>query len=195
MGLLQLYLKSGVQQVSIPNQIPRGNVKLKHVSATFNIEEHGYYQARITLPFTTTSNSQSNLSDSKAIILPLNHKSSYVSEYLDFNIFNMEIPKTFQVNVDLDNGHQIVLESETRKGQPYQFKYGNLAAQSIDYVNNPPGGTPYVSLGVAAEKILDGTMPETSGLLDGPVGFMYSMVLTFEYDEGQTSERLQHFLA
>lgn len=195
MGLLQLYVKAGVQQINIPNQIPRGNVKVKHVSATFNVEDHGYYQARITFPFVTTGNVQTNLSDNTAVIIPLDHKNSFTSEDLDFNISNVEIPKSFQINVDLDNGHQVVLESETRKGQPYEFKFGTRSFQAQDYVNNPPGGTPYVSLGVNADKILDGSLPETSGLIDGPIGFLYSMVITLEYDEGQTSERLQHFLA
>ena len=107
----------------------------------------------------------------------------------------MEIPRTFEVDLDLDNGHQVVLESETRVGQPYEFRLGSTLSDVADYVNNPPGGVPYVSLGVNAEKILNGTMPETSGLIDGPVGFMYSAVLTLEYDEGQTSERLQNFLS
>lgn len=195
MGLLQLYLKAGVQQVRIPNQIPRGNVKIRHFSTTFNVENHGFYQARITFPFSNTSNAQNNMSDTKAVILPINHTSSYTSEFLDFNLSNMEIPKNFEVNLDLDNGHQVVLESETRAGQPYEYRTGNRVAEVADYVNNPPGGVPYVSLGVNAEKILNGTMPETSGLIDGPVGFLYSAVLTLEYDEGQTSERLQSFLA
>lgn len=194
MGLLQLYLKAGVQQVRIPNQVPRGNVKIRHFTATFNVENHGYYQARLTFPFANVSNAQNNLSDSKSVILPLNHASSFTSEYLDFNLSNLEIPRTFEVSLDLDNGHQVVLESETRIGQPYEFRVGSELPDVADYVNNPPGGVPYVSLGVNAEKILNGTLPETSGLIDGPVGFMYSAVLTLEYDEGQTSERLQSFL-
>ena len=194
MGLLQLYLKAGVQQVKIPNQIPRGNVKVKHFTATFNVENHGYYQARVTFPFTYVSNAQNNTAFSTSIILPLNHSSSYTSEYLDFNLSSFEIPRVFEVNLDLDNGHQVVLESETRIGQPYEFRRSSALTNVADYVNNPPGGVPYVSLGVNAEKILNGTIPETSGLIDGPVGFMYSAVLTLEYDEGQTSERLQSFL-
>lgn len=185
MGILQLYLRSGQQNVKIVNQIPKGNVRLKHVAAYFNVENHGFYMARLFMRDLHINNSQSNLSESRGIIIPLDHTKSFFEANLDFDLSEMEFQRNFEVLLDLDNGHQVVLESVTQAGGAFDFNLvpGQPAWANEDYVLNPPGGTPYVSVGLNADKILDGTIAESSGVIDGPQPFLYTMVLTFEYED------------
>ena len=47
MGLLQLYLRAGTQNISLNSNIPKGSLSLKHVHASFNVENHGFYMIKI----------------------------------------------------------------------------------------------------------------------------------------------------
>ena len=195
MGLLQLYLKNGKQRVNIQNQIPKGNVTLKHVYTSFNVENHGFYMASVEFPFIYQNNTQSNLTR-RGMLVPIKHNSSSTFQEYNLRLGEVEIPKNFEVIVDLDNAHQVVLETDTRRLATYPFNIDPAKAgfSNEDYVLNPPGGA-YVSLGLNADTILDGTIPTSSGVIDGPQPFMYSMILTLEYDEGIIEERLQQLLS
>lgn len=195
MGLLQLYLRPGRQRITLTSSIPKGSVTLRHMYASFNVEDHGFYLATIDMPFVYKNNTQSNI-NKRGILLALDHTKSYTSQDLNLRLGDIEIPTSFELDVDLDNGHQVVLETDTRSGASFPFnvaitKNGYL---NEDYVLNPPGGA-YVSLGLNADKVLDGTIAQTSGKIDGPQPYMYSMILSFEYDEGLVEERLQQLFS
>lgn len=195
MGLLQLYLRPGKQRINIQNQIPKGNITVKHVYASFNVENHGFYLANIDIPFIYQNNTQSN-TNKRGLLIPLNHDDSSTSQEYNLRLGEVEIPKNFEVVVDLDNAHQIVLETDTRAGADFPFNIHPSVVffRDEDYVLNPPLGA-YVSLGLNADRVLDGTIPTTSGVIDGPQPFMYCMILTLEYDEGIIEERLQQLLS
>lgn len=195
MGLLQLYLRTGKQRINIQNQIPKGNITIKHVYASFNVENHGFYLANIDFPFLYQNNVQSNTTK-RGVLIPVTHDDSVTSQEYNIRLGEVEIPKNFEVVVDLDNAHQIVLETDTRSGATYPFNIlpGGHTWANEDYVLNPPMGA-YVSLGLNADRVLDGTIATTSGVIDGPQPFMYCMVLTLEYDEGIIEERLQQLLS
>lgn len=197
MGLLQLYLRAGKQNISLPNNIPKGNLSLKHVYASFNVENHGFYMATIQLPFVYTNNTQSNLSK-RGLLIPLDHNSSSTISEVTQRLGEVEIPRNFEVNVDLDSGHQIVLESDTQDGSIFQFithPSGNSFWGSDYYQGTPPAGA-YISLGLHADKIVDGTtIPTTTGVIDGPKPFLYSLILTFEYEDGLIEQRLQQLIS
>ena len=106
MGLLQLYLRAGIQNISLNNNIPKGSLSLKHVSAHFNVENHGFYMVTLQLPFTYTNNTQSNISK-RGLLIPLDHNSSFTNFNTNQRLGEVEIPKNFEVNIDLDNGHQV----------------------------------------------------------------------------------------
>lgn len=197
MGLLQLYLRAGKQNISLPNNIPKGSLSLKHVYASFNVENHGFYMATIQLPFVYTNNTQSNLSK-RGLLIPLDHNASSTISEVTQRMGEVEIPRNFEVNVDLDSGHQIVLETDTQAGGAFDFNThpsGNWFWGTDYYQGTPPGGA-YISLGLHADKIVDGTtIPTTSGVIDGPKPFLYSIILTFEYEDGLIEERLQQLIS
>lgn len=195
MGLLQLYLRSGKQRVNLTTNIPKGSVTLKHLYASFNVENHGFYLLQINTPFLYTNNTQSN-TDKRGLLLPLQHDKSSTIEELNLRLGELEIPKNFEVDIDLDNGHQVVIETDTRSVATFPFNIHPATPFFLNenYVLNPPGGA-YVSLGLNADKILDGTIPQTSGVIDGPQPFMYCLLLTLEYDDGLVEERLQQLLS
>lgn len=196
MGVLQLYLRPGKQRINIQNAIPKGNVTLKHVYASFNVEQHGFYLVNVDMPFLYQNNVQSN-TNKRGVLIPVNHDDSVTNQEMSIRFGEVEIPKNFEVIVDLDSGHQVVIETDTRAGGPYAYKYttsGLPSWNTVDYVLNPPGGA-YVSLGLNADRVLDGTIANTSGVIDGARPFMYCMVLTLEYDEGIIEERLQQLLS
>lgn len=197
MGLLQLYLRGGKQHVSLSNSIPKGNLSLKHVYASFNIEDHGFYMATIQLPFMFTNNTQSNLSK-RGLLIPMDHNSSVTISEVTQHLGEVEIPRNFEVNVDLDNGHQIALETDTQAGGPFDFNTHASGASfwGQDYYQGVPPAGAYISLGLHADKIVDGTtIPTTSGVVDGPLPFLYSMILTFEYEDGLIEQRLQQLMS
>lgn len=195
MGLLQLYLRPGKQRVNLTTNIPKGSVTLKHLYASFNVENHGFYLLQINTPFLYTNNTQSN-TDKRGLLLPLQHDKSSTIEELNLRLGELEIPKNFEVDIDLDNGHQVVIETDTRSGATFPFNIHPATPffRNEDYVLNPPGGA-YVSLGLNADKILDGSIPHSSGVIDGPQPFMYCLLLTLEYDDGLVEERLQQLLS
>lgn len=197
MGLLQLYLRPGKQNVSLPNNIPKGSLTLRDVYASFNKENHGFYLATVQLPFVYTNNTQSNLSK-RGLLVPLDHNTSTTFSNVNQRMGEVEIPRNFEVNVDLDNGHQIVLETDTQSGGTFDWNIhpSNHSAYDKNYYQGTPPAGAYISVGLNADKIVDGTtIPSTSGLIDGPVPFMYSMILTFEYEDGLIEQRLQQLIS
>lgn len=196
MGLLQLHLRPGKQRVNLSNNIPKGSIIIRHIHATFNVENHGFYLLTFDAPFLYSNNTQNNALK-RGLLLPIQHDKSSTFQQLDYRLGQVEIPRNFEVNVDLDNGHQVVLETDTRKGAAFEFNVYPATPffRGEDYVLNPPGGA-YVSVGLNADKIIDGTtIPTTSGVIDGPQPFMYSLLLTIEYDDGLVEERLQQLLS
>lgn len=196
MGILQLYLRGGSQTISLPNTIPKGSITLKHASTTFNVENHGFYMATVTLPFLYTSNTQSNLS-TRGLLLSIDHAKSTTSQQYNFRMGEVEIPRNFEVNVDLDSGHQVLLETDTRAGASFPFNthFGAPSWASTNYYNGTAPVGAYTSIGVSADTIAAGTIPTTSGVIDGPTPFLYSMILTFEYEDGLIEERLQQLIS
>jgi len=212
MGLLQLYLRAGTQSISLNNNIPKGSLSLKHVHAAFNIENHGFYMITLQLPFMFTNNTQSNISK-RGLLIPVNHNSSVTTISSPQRLGEVEIPRNFEVNVDLDNGHQIVLETDTRVGGTYAFNThssGGLWADS-DYYSGTPTAGAYISIGLHADKVYNASavaaaatpqeigtpnvIENTTGVLDGPTPFLYSLILTFEYEDGLIEERLQQLIS
>lgn len=196
MGILQLYLRYGENKISLEQSIPKGSVKVKHVASTFNVENHGYVLANLSFQFAYSNNFQNSTKNSnKTLIIPLDHNKSYSTIESDWNISEVEIPRNFTVRVDLDRGIYAVDETQTRLGQPYYFAPAGKEDRFIyDYVQNPPAGA-YTSMGVFADKILDGTVAHTNGQLDGPRAFLYQMIVTLEYDDGLTEQRLQSLIS
>lgn len=212
MGLLQLYLRTGVQNVSLNNNIPKGNLSLKHVAVHFNVENHGFYMITLQLPFIYTNNTQSNISK-RGLLIPINHNSSITNISMPQRLGEVEIPRNFEVNVDLDNGHQIVLESDTQAGGTFDYNThpSGHTFWDDDYYMGTPNAGAYISLGLHADKVYnassiaaaatpqeigtDNIIENTSGILDGPRPFLYSMILTFEYEDGLIEERLQQLIS
>lgn len=205
MGLLQLYLRPGKQRVNLTNNIPKGNIIVRHLYSSFNVENHGFYMLTFDAPFLYANNTMNNTNVKKGLLLPIKHDASSTFQELNFRLGQVEIPRNFEVNVDLDNGHQIALETNTRAGTSLEFNINPTTPffTGEDYVRNPPGGA-YVSVGLNADKILNntGTAPQgaiviqhTSGIIDGPQPFLYCLLLTIEYDDGLVEERLQQLLS
>lgn len=195
MGLLQLYLRPGKQRVNLTTNIPKGSVSIKHLYASFNVEYHGFYLLQINAPFLYTNNSQNN-TDKRGILLPLKHDKSSTIEELNLRLGELEIPKNFEIDIDLDNGHQVVIETDTRAGATFPFNIhpATPVFKNRDYVLNPPAGA-YVSMGLNADRLLDGTIAQSTGVIDGARPFMYCLLLTLEYDDGLVEERLQQLLS
>ena len=197
MGILQLYLRAGKQNVSLPNNIPKGTLSVKHIHACFNVQRHGFYMITVQLPFVFTNNTQSNLSK-RGLLIPIKHDSAVTSENVNIQLGEVEISRNFEVNVDLDNGHQVVLETATRVGGAFAFNThpsGNSWAEQNYYSGTPPSGA-YVSLGLDADAIVNGsTIPTTSGVINGPKPFLYAFILTLEYEDGLIEQRLQQLMS
>ena len=196
MPILQLQLKPGVQSVSIPNEIKNAQFKLKGADFHFNVVSHGFYQARVYMDFLPPNNVSNNINFNRSIILSPHHEADYTHMEMDFNLGTFSIPRASIISVDLDSGHQIVPISSTVKGQPYSFKPDpqNILVE-YDYVNtevNDAGVSnydegQYVSLGVNAGRAVDQSknsgIVDVNGQIQGPVPFLYSLVLTLEYDD------------
>ena len=190
MGVLQIYLKSGRQFVDIPNHINQSNFKLVKVDSHFNVENHGFYQARIYMNFLPANLITNNLKFNRSVVVPLDHNKSFTSDYTDMDIGTFKVPRSFEVNVDLDSGHQVVDESQTKADKDYSFKKFEGSTATTDYVIDPPASDRRVSLGLNADKILseeiETTLPAISAggaQVKGPLPFLYSMVITFTYDD------------
>lgn len=196
MPILQLQLKPGRQNVLIPNEIKNSQFKVKTASFHFNVDKHGFYQARVYMDFLPPNNSTNNLNVNRSIILSPHHDADFTQTDLDWNLGTFSIPRASIVTVDLDSGHQIVPVSSTVKGQPYSFKPDPFnTTLEYDYVNttvNDSGNTiyadgNYVSLGINAGISLDQNSArgflDNTGKQQGPVPFLYSLVLTLEYEE------------
>lgn len=206
MGLLQLHLRPGRQRINLTTNIPKGNIIVRHMHAAFNVENHGFYLATFDAPFLYNNNTQNNIDSKKGLLLPIQHDKSSTFQKFDYRLGQVEIPRNFEVNLDLDNGHQVVLETDSRSNGAFPFNIHTALAPfaNENYVLNPPAGA-YVSLGLNADKILNfsdatptngnNVIEHTNGVINGPQPFMYSMVLTLEYDDGMIEERLQQLLS
>ncbi len=212
MGLLQLYMRSGKQNVSLSNNIPKGNLTLKHVAVHFNVENHGFYLMTVNLPFIYTSNTQSNISK-RGLMIPLDHTKSSFIHTMDQPLGQVEIPRNFEVHIDLDNGHQVVLETDTRAGGTFDFNNhpSGLFWWGYDYYQGTANSGAYVSIGLNADKVYESSstpaaatpmemgslnvIETDSGVITGPKPFLYSVLMTFEYEDGLIEERLQHLIS
>ena len=164
MGLLQLYLRAGTQNISLNNNIPKGSLSLKHVAATFNVENHGFYMITLQLPFIFTNNTQSNISK-RGLLIPIDHNSSVTNISIPQRLGEVEIPRNFEVNVDLDNGHQIVLESDTQAGGTFDFNNhpSGMFYWDSDYYSGTPTAGAYISIGLHADKVYNASATPAAG--------------------------------
>lgn len=182
MPLLQLHLQPGRQRVKIPNYIPKSNFKLVGCATHFNRKNHGFYMVRIEVDKIPTNAVNNNLGFNRTIVISVDHEQDYDNRDYDMDLGSFELPENFEVNIDLDNGHQIVQESTTRIGSAFSFRPFDNPQIEKDYVVNPPASR-RVSLGVQADKILNNeVITDVNGILEGPLPFLYSLVLTFEYE-------------
>lgn len=204
MGLLQLHLRPGKQRINLNSNIPKGNIIVRHMHAAFNVENHGFYLLTLDAPFLYTNNVQNNTTSKKGLLLPIQHDKSSTFQNFDYRLGQVEIPRNFEINVDLDNGHQIFYTPDVQASGPYFFNpYPGTPAKGNYVINGP--ATSWVSVGVNADKILNfsdvsptpgnNVIEHTNGVINGPRPFMYSMVLTLEYDDGLIEERLQQLLS
>lgn len=190
MGVLQIYVKPGRQFIEIPNHIDQSNFKLVKVQSHFNVENHGFYQGRVYLNFLPANLVTNSLRFNRSIVVSFDHTKSYTDSYMNMDMGAFSIPRSFEVDVDLDNGLQVVEESNTKVGQPFAFKKSENSTITTDYVVEPVASDRRVSLGLFADKVLSDEMETTAGditagkgVLKGPVPFLYSMILTFSYDD------------
>lgn len=110
MGILQLQLQAGRNYVNLHQSIARTPFRIQSYAAHFNVENHGFYLARIRFPTTSlgTMNARNNLYDNTEIILPVDHTKSYTNEYIQWELGQLNFPASFDISVDFDSGIQIV---------------------------------------------------------------------------------------
>jgi hypothetical protein len=191
MGVLQLFLKPGKQFVEIPNHIPNSNFKLVQIDSHFNIENHGFYQGRLYFNFLPSNLTNNSLRYNRTIVCSFDPSKGYNRDNINMEVGVFKVPRSFEVIVDLDSGVQVVDESSTKAGQAFAFKKSENSIETIDYVVDPPASDRRVSLGVLADKIFDETIETTAGTIasgaggkvKGPNPFLYSMIVTFTYDD------------
>lgn len=182
MPILQLHLQPGRQRVKIPNHIPKSNFKLVGFATHFNRKNHGFYMVKIGIDKLPSNAVNNNLGFYQTLVMSVDHEKSYENREYDLDLGSFELYENFEINVDLDSGHQIVQESATRVGQPYSFRPFNNPSVEVDYVVNPPASR-RVSLGVQADDILNNVViTDVNGVLEGPLPFLYSLVMTLEYE-------------
>jgi hypothetical protein len=225
MGILQFQLQGGRNYVKLHKAIAQSNVTLQSVVVHMNVEAHGYYLARIRFPTHVINdmNARNNLYDNTEIIMPLRHNSSVTIYQPAWGLGNIAFPSSMEIDVDLDNGVQIVPRQNTGYDGP--VSQDNLgvwspagATGNNTLTTNTGFGTPaineaaiqgnqlknnnnFVSVGLLADKIADhatgsGNLNDhqynnTTGEREGFVPFMYSMILTLEYDGTATEARVQ----
>ena len=184
MGLLQLVLRPGVQSVTIPYRLEATQFTLKNVEYHFNVANHGFYQARIGMNFLPQNNVNNNLNFDRSIITGIDHTAPFSNSVYDMNLGVFQIPRAFVVNVDLDSGFQIVKVTDTVAGGVNGFVPANNPNVTYDYVQGGTAST-WVSIGTGADYILNNptTVNTTTGKLNGPIPFMYCLVLNLVYDE------------
>jgi hypothetical protein len=197
-------LRSGKQSVNIPTEIQHSNIRLKNASFQFNIKVHGFYQTKIYLSFLPTNSVQNNIgtSNSRVVIIPINQRNDYYSHDMDLDLGSFKIPRAFQVEVDLDSGLQVVPTVDTVIGQKYSFKPDVFdLTNEKDYIQlgtapagqiATPGYDAFTSIGLLSGNVTtpssDSWSPDhifinNQGQRSGPIPFLYSLLLTFEYDE------------
>lgn len=182
MPLLQLHLQPGRQRVKIPNYIPKSNFKVVGFATHFNRVNHGFYMIKVNVDKFPTNSVNNNLGFNQTLVMSVDHASDYENREYDLDLGSFELAENFEVNVDLDSAHQIVQESNTRIGSAYSFRPFNDPQLEKDYVVNPPASR-RVSLGVQADKILNNeVITDVNGIIEGPLPFLYSLVLTLEYE-------------
>ena len=225
MGILQFQLQGGRNYVKLHKSIAQSNVILESVVVHMNVEAHGYYLARVRFPshVINTMNARNDLYDNTEIIIPLNHKESVTVYQPRWDLGSVAFPSSMEIDVDLDNGVQVVPLSNTGyNGTVYQDNAGAWhptgATGNNTLTTNTGFGTPainqpaitgntlasnnaFVSVGLLADTIASHTtqsgltdnnyLNQTTGTVQGFVPFMYSMILTFEYDGTATEARVQ----
>jgi hypothetical protein len=115
MGILQFQLQAGHNYVKLHQSIARTPVRLVSVAAHFNVENHGFYIARIRFPpiIIGSMNVRNNLYDNTQLMIGLDHKNSYTQRRLDWDLGMVNFPASFQIDVDLDCGVQMVPTANT----------------------------------------------------------------------------------
>lgn len=196
MPILQFHLKPGRQNVLIPNEILDTRFKVKEVAFHYNVARHGFYQAKVYMDFLPPNNATNNQNKNRTVLFSCNHDKSYTRQMHDLDLGTFSIPRASIFHVDLDSGHQVVPESQTKVGQPYSFKPDEFdTLNEFDYVNRETNNQnfsnyavgQFVSLGLNADHSLRQSIFEATldkfGKLQGPAPFLYSMVLTLEYED------------
>jgi hypothetical protein len=225
MAILQFQLQGGRNYVKLHKAIAQSNVTLQSVVVHMNVEAHGYYLARIRFPTHVINdmNARNDLYDNTEIIIPLSHKDSTTIYQPRWGLGNISFPSSMEIDVDLDNGVQIVPRQNTGyDGAVYQDNTGQWfpagATGNNTLTTNTGFGTPainqaaiqgnqlknnnnFVSVGLLADKLADHStgsgnlndhqLNNTTGAREGFVPFMYSMILTLEYDGTATEARIQ----
>lgn len=194
MPSVQLVLKSGVQSVQVPNEIMDTGFKLKCVEAHFNRANHGFYFGKIYLSIMNPNNVVNNIGNSRAFFFSVDPTSPYSITYPDLDIGVMKMTRSFSADVQMQSGLQVLNKSLTTSTQPYAFipDKSNTSITAYDYVNTTAaqnaGTNPYTcdktSLGVLADVCTTTTSAylDTNGNPTGPVPFLYSLIITLEYD-------------
>jgi len=187
MPLLQIYLKAGKQEIVLPSKIDRSSFKIRDIQAHFNIANHGFYLAKVYFSFLPVNNAINNLSLNKYVTFGLDHVNPYTTQILDYDVGTFEIPRAFQVFVDLDNGLQIVPSAKTVSGQTYSFQPFDKPNVTQDFVYpSQVGSYSMVSLGLLSDAVINGTIGTDAtnganpGKIQGATPFLYSFILTFE---------------
>lgn len=123
MGILQLQLQAGRNYVQLHQSIARTPFRIQSYAMHFNVENHGFYIARVRFPTTSlgTMNARNNLYDNTEIILPVDHTKSFFSEYIQWELGPLNFPASFDISVDFDSGIQIVPIENTGLAGPVNY--------------------------------------------------------------------------
>ncbi len=110
MGILQIQLQAGRNYIQLHQSIARTPVRIQSYAAHFNVEDHGFYLARVRFPpsILGTMNARNNLYDNTEIILPLDHREAFFDAYTQWELGLLNFQSSFEVDVDFAQGIQMV---------------------------------------------------------------------------------------
>lgn len=193
MPVIQLWLKSGKQSVQIPNEIPSTNFKLRSIETHMNRSNHAFYAGKVFLSFLPSNKCINNINANRAITFTVDPTSPFTEQKYDYDLGQFDIPRAFEAIVDLDSGLQTILKAQTTSTQPYAFVPNPLDINvKYDYINGTgaqnagtnPYTCDYTSLGLLADVCTTTTSAylDTTGKPTGPIPFLYSLIMTLEYD-------------
>jgi len=194
MPIVQLMLRAGKQNVSIPSEISNSNVFVKDVSVHFNVEKHGFYQGKLYFNFLPANVSTNNMGISRSVIFPIDHVKSYSQNRSNYNLGQLNMPRNFSVDVDLDNGLQVVSTSDTVANGQFDFKPDEFDVENrLDYIQGgteptgedvQPYSSVFTSVGLMGDGVTSrsGIWVDENGKLQGPIPFLYSLLVTLEYE-------------